>query len=174
MPAVTQEWTHALPLMQQSVLLSAFDGVALETPWELGGGSFTGPSCDEVGPIADGPFIDSVSIRRGDRLVESWDNLRKPSFAEQLEFGMATAVDDFIRAGDELPHHYYTHFMHAAEVLGYKHPHQDIRAFWYSVYERLVHALHLYPESEAQMDARLGDTIDGWRARSDKAACCSD
>src|SRR5690606_37672840 len=72
MPVVTQSWTHELPMMQQTVLLtavrgpdgspkygavkmlmrwfrrctllSAIDGKALTTPWDNNGGSFTGPS----------------------------------------------------------------------------------------------------------------------------------
>jgi hypothetical protein len=75
---------------------------------------------------------------------------------------------------DELPAHYTTHFMHAAEILGYKHPDAQIREFWFDVYERLVHALHVWPETEAQMDARLGDNEGDWRARGDKSSSCSD
>lgn len=72
MSAVTQEWTHALSMMQQTVLLtavrgpdghpkygavkmllrwfrrcvlfSAIDGAVLVTPCQPGGGSFTGAS----------------------------------------------------------------------------------------------------------------------------------
>jgi len=33
--------------------------------------------------------------------------------------------------------------MHAAEILGYKHPNEPIRSWWHRTYLRLVHDLHL-------------------------------
>jgi hypothetical protein len=38
----------------------------------------------------------------------------------------------------------------------------------------MVHAFHLFPETEAQMDIRLGDNEKLWQDRSDEAAVCSD
>lgn len=170
MTAVTLPWTHSLTMMQQSVLLSAirgpdgirkhhpckslirwfrrcvlysaFDGVELPTPYDSGGGSFTGRS---IAPVD-----------------AHWT------------VAMIPVVDDFLTARDELPFHYFTHFMHAAEVIGYKHPDKCIREFWKYVYERMVNALHLFPESEDQMDRRLGDDISLWQERSDEASVCSD
>ncbi len=82
---VTQPWVHALPFMQQTVLLtavrgpdgiakyhpskfllrwfrrcmllSAMDGKALTNPYDNNGGSFTGPSFD-AGPLAHMPDFD--------------------------------------------------------------------------------------------------------------------
>jgi hypothetical protein len=71
---------------------------------------------------------------------------------------------------DELPHHFQLHFMHAAEILGYKHPDVNIRLWWKEVYLRLVNDMHLFPEREHEMDERLGDTYDGWRAREEVVA----
>lgn len=161
MTSVLQNWVMGLSFMQQSVLLSAmrnadgvakrhpskdlvrwfrrcvvvsaFDGRALLTPDEPGGGSYTGPV----------------------------NNLPK-------------AVDAFIDARDEMSLHYFAHFAHAAEIIGYKHPDATIRFFWYEVYCRMVHALHMWPELEEQMDARLGDNAEGWMARNDPSSTCSD
>jgi hypothetical protein len=77
-------------------------------------------------------------------------------------------------ARDELPYHYTVHFMHAVEVLGYKHPNERIRAFWNGVYMRMVNCLHLFPETEEQMDGRLSDNEKSWQARADEFAVCSD
>jgi hypothetical protein len=68
-----------------------------------------------------------------------------------------------------LPHHYQLHFMHAVEIVGYKHPDPIIRMFWNRLYLRLVHDLHLWPETEDQLDSRLGDTRSGWLERADPA-----
>lgn len=161
MPSVLNEWVQNLTFMQQSVLmsavrnadgiskfhpqkelmkwyrrcvlLSAFDGRELRSPYEPGGGSFTGP-------------------------VENVDK----------------ALDAFVTARDEMTLHYFAHAMHAFEILGYKHPDFAIRTFWLNAYVRMAHALHLWPESEIEMDKRLGDEMNGWMARNDPSATCSD
>lgn len=169
MTAATQAWTHNLSMMQQTVLLtslrgpdgfpkygggakmllrwfrrcvllSALDGRVLENPYNSNGGSFTGPSLD-------GP----------DAFDHHW--------SERME----VHVNDYMRQSDALPHHYQMHFMHAVEILGYKHPDHEIRRFWNQLYIRLVHALHLWPETEEQLDERLGDSRSGWLKRSDPA-----
>jgi hypothetical protein len=178
----TQDWVHEISVMQQSVLisairgcdgmpkrhkhkplvkwyrrcvlLSAFDGVALTDPFAPGGGSFTGP-------IAD---------------LTSWRDAA-PHPISEYDYRcslLQRASDDFVDSRDELPAHYTTHFMHAAEILGYKHPDATVREFWHDFYDRLVHALHLWPETEAQLDLRLGDTFEGWQARNDVSTSCSD
>ncbi|MEJ0094509.1 MAG: hypothetical protein WDN46_14055 [Methylocella sp.] len=114
----------------------------LADPLQDGGGSFTGPIV--IGyPAA------------------SWDS------AFGWEKHIAPFVDQLIEASDELPHHWYMHYMHAAEIIGYKHPDHRIAQFWRGVYERMVHALHLYPETEAQLDERLCDSREAWLARTD-------
>ncbi|WP_210269133.1 hypothetical protein [Tardiphaga robiniae] len=165
---VIQEWIHALPLMQQTVLLTAIrgpDGIGkyhpvkyllrwfrrctlysamdrriLKTPFEDGGGSFTGPSFD-------------IS-RHGRVNVTTW---------------MDELAGEYLRSLDELPHHFQMHFMHAAEILGYKHPDAAVRAWWEKTYLRLVHDLHLWPETVEQLDRRLGDNRSQWLERNDPA-----
>lgn len=166
--AVTQEWVHGLSMMQQTVLLtavrgpdgigkyhpvkyllrwfrrctlySAMDHRVLATPFEEGGGSFTGKSYDPA--------------RHGTVQVNTW---------------MDDLVSEYLRSLDELPHHFQMHFMHAAEIVGYKHPDAKTREWWARTYLRLVHDLHLWPETEEQMDRRLGDDHEQWLARNDAA-----
>jgi len=66
-------------------------------------------------------------------------------------------VNDFFNYVDEIPHHYYMHLMHGAQIVGYKHKIQLMRQRWGAFYLRCCHDLHLYPETEDQMDERLGD-----------------
>lgn len=162
--SVLQDWVAELPMMQQTVLLtavrgpdglpkyhptkfllrwfrrcillSAMDGAVIGNPYFTGGGSFTGPSCE-------------ADVR--------WSSL------------MDDRVTDYLRSLDEVPHHFQMHLMHAVEILGYKHPDEVVRAWWHGVYLRLVHDMHLWPESEEQLDARLGDSREGWLARGDVA-----
>lgn len=167
MSNVVQSWVSRLPMMQQTVLLtavrgpdglpkyhpakyvlrwyrrcillSALDGKVLTDPVDQNGGSFTGPS---TGGSSD---------------PSEWAPL------------MDDRVTDYLRSLDEVPHHFQMHLMHAVEILGYKHPVPQIRAWWHAVYVRLVHDMHLWPETEDQLDARLGDSREGWLARGDVA-----
>lgn len=167
MPIVLQEWVTDLTFMQQTVLLtairgpdgapkygptkmllrwyrrcillSAMDGVALSTPYLFGGGSFTGPSYEPT------------------------------TYWHDWTPRMEEIVGLYLRELDALPHHFQLHFMHAVEILGYKHPDPDIAVFWLSTYLRLVHDMHLWPETEEQMDLRLGDSREQWLARNDPA-----
>jgi hypothetical protein len=168
MKSVTQEWTHALPMMQQTVLitgirgpdgiakygsvkmllrwfrrcvlLSALDGKVLDNPYDQNGGSFTGPSVKVV-DVFDDPW----------------------------EVPMNLHVDEYLRCQDALPFHFQMHFMHSAEILGYKHPDPRTKEWWNGVYLRLVSSMHLHPESESEMDSRLGDSRAGWLERADAA-----
>lgn len=167
MPAVIQEWMHSIPMMQQTVLLtavrgpdgtpkysackmllrwfrrcvllSAMDGKVLNNPYDENGGSFTGPS-----------------------ITEAWEGAN-------WEVGMGQVVTEYLRELDAIPHHFQMHLMHAVEILGYKHPDTRIRKWWYELYRRLVNDLHLQPETESQLDHRLGDSRSDWLEHADPA-----
>jgi hypothetical protein len=156
---VLQDWTNDVTFMMQSVLIAAvrgpdgirkdhpvkvlcrylrrcflicaFDGKVRWSPYELGGGSFTGPL--------------------------------HLSGLESNEGHLDKFVEIYLRHVDELPHHFQLHMMHAAEILGYKHPDDDVRRFWNRFYLAIVNDAHLKPELEEAMDHRLGDTEKAWR-----------
>lgn len=167
---VTQEWVHGLSYMQQTVLLTAvrgpdglpkyagvkfllrwyrrcilvssLDGGVLDTPYDPRGGSFMGPSGEQrVGPTGLVPWH---------------------AFMDEI-------LGDYLRELDGVPHHFQLHLLHSFEIVGYKHPDLQIRTWFSRAYERLVHDMHLWPETEAQLDARLNDTRSGWLARADQA-----
>jgi len=165
---VLQEWAMQCSLMQQSVLmgivrgpddtpkyhpvkpvlrwyrrcllLSALDGQVITDPYDLRGGSFTGPSLSLTNPM-----------------LNDW---KKEMWAK---------VDDFMQHMDQYPIHFWLHMMHAIEIMGYHHSDLDIREWWNALYQRMVHAMHVFPESQEQLDKRLGDTREGWVERSDPA-----
>jgi len=68
-----------------------------------------------------------------------------------------TMCREFFENVDSLPHHYYMHLMHGAQIAGYKHPDPLFSRRWSEFYLLCCHDLHLFPESEADMDKRLGD-----------------
>jgi hypothetical protein len=169
-----QEWVMLLPIMQQSVLMSAirgpdgiakkhkckplirwfrrcilvsaFEGIAIDNPYHPGGGSFTGPSC-------------GIPIR---------------TFSQTWEDVIRGAESDFVDSRDELPFHYILHFIHAIEIIGYKHPDQQIADYWLSLYSRLVVAMHMREESQKDMDFRLSDNEKNWMSVADESTTCSD
>jgi len=67
-------------------------------------------------------------------------------------------VKQFLWDLDSYPMHFIAHTMHAAEIIGYKYPDLVVSAWWCSFYKDLVKALHLNPETEEQLDVRLGYT----------------
>ncbi len=58
---------------------------------------------------------------------------------------------------EHYPLHWYVHLMHAFEVVGYRHPDYRHRMACFTIYDTMVHALHLRPESEAMMTLRLSE-----------------
>lgn len=167
--AVTQPWTHGISFMQQTVLLTAvrgpdgipkygatkmllrwyrrcilvssLDGCVLDNPWDRRGGSFMGPSYETK-------YRD---------LPDTWSR------------EMWSILGDYLKDLDGIPHHFQLHLLHSFEIVGYKHPDPDIRAWFNKAYQRLVHDMHLWPETEEQMDRRLGDSREQWLERADPA-----
>lgn len=170
--SVLQSWVEDLSMMQQTVLLtairgpdgtpkygpvkmllrwyrrcvlkSAMDGRSLTNPFDNNGGSFTGPS---------------ITLPEETILNNGW----------QWQTVMNELVGEYIKSLDALPHHFQLHFIHAAEIIGFKHPNETIRVWWCGVYYRLVHDMHLHTENEQEMDNRLGDNREKWLARCDPA-----
>lgn len=174
---VTQPWVHELSFMQQAVLLSAvrgpdghtkygpvkmilrwyrrclllsaFDGIVLERPYIIGGGSFTGPSINKTENTING-----FTKYNG---YATWQD------------AMNQQMDEYMQVQDGLPLHFQTHFMHAVEIMGYKHPDIHVREWWNYIYHRFVSAWHLNAETEEELDNRLSDGIEAWKSRSDRA-----
>jgi hypothetical protein len=160
MPSVLQKWVHDIPYMQQSVLMSAMrnaDGVEKGHPskelirWYR--------RCVVVSAF-DGRALTHPAEPGGGSYTGPVENVNE-------------AADAFIRARDGMALHYYSHAMHAFQILGAHHPDDQTRIFWQQIYERMCHALHVWPETPAQLNERLGDSEGGWRAREDKSGGCS-
>lgn len=131
---------YILRWLRRCVLISAFDGRALESPTEPGGGSFTGPLKPPKGCVP-------ATVRGYD--LEVLDQV----------------MQEYLRSTDEIPHHFHMHVLHAAEIIGYKHPVLWTRHWWNKFYNHMVSDAHLFPESEELMDRRLGDVEAQWKER---------
>lgn len=167
MPFVMQEWTSSLTFMQQSVLLtslrgpdgihknhvskklirwlrrcvliSAFDKKVLSLPY------------DES--VRQGGSFTGPSLEAGDA---SWS------------FAMHRVLKDYMLTLDEVPHHFQLHFLHAAEILGYFHPKEEIKLWWNQAYRRLCNDMHLEPEPLEKLHTRLGDSETSWRSAEER------
>lgn len=144
---LTPDWMDDLPLQQQSVLLLATrgpDGVRKHHP------------CKPLIRAYRACLMKAASLGR---LLRSSD--------EQDTFADATplrdramwdgAVRGFFMSVDELPHHYYLHFLHGAQIMGHRHPDPVIGGLWLGVYEEGCRDMHVTPETREELDARLGD-----------------
>ncbi len=158
---MTQEWVVGLSFMQQSVLLSALRGP------------------DTVKHPAE------KAIKRWFRRCILYSAFESRKTGQPVRFCTATepgggsftgplpsseyeSLDDaarsFSAALDLFPHHYIVHMIGAAEIVGFKHDNPSVREWWRGFYLRLVRRLHMHPETEAEMDRRLGDDEELWRA----------
>lgn len=147
-PAVFQDWLFDLTMHQQSVLVLACrgpDGIAKFHPTKL------------IVARYRATVLKAAYLGRPMRTDEGDDT----TFMTLVEFSKPTAwrtlCEAFFNNVDELPHHYYMHLMHGAEITGYKHPNSLFRQRWGGFYDRCCRDLHLTPETEQQMDKRLGD-----------------
>lgn len=158
-PSVLQSWVVELSFMQQSVLLSAIrgpDGIRKKHPCK-----------------------DLIRYYRRCLLISAFDKsaILNPysegggSFTGPVENPLFT--DNFMQSRDELPFHYWTHFMHAAQIMGAYHNNENVRIFWSDIYARMVNCMHLNAESTEDMKKRLGGNRDDWLARCDEAGSCS-
>jgi hypothetical protein len=164
--SVLQDWVMELPLMQQTVLLTGVrgpDGLPKYHPTKYVLRWFR--RCVLLSAMDQRVLTNPVDTGGG--------SFTGPSVvarhADDWRRAMDGRVSDYLQALDEVPHHFQLHLMHAVEILGYKHPDEQTRAWWHSVYLRLVHDMHLWPETEEQLDARLGDDRSGWLQRADPA-----
>jgi len=134
--SVLKEWVFELPFRMQSVLMSGMRG------------------CDIA--RKDDP---SKALTRALRPV-----LCNNADTSNTFMGNTTAAKDlvekFLWDMDRYPTHFIAHLMHAAEIVGFKHPDPALRKWWLEFYHNVVKGLHVNPETEEQLDVRLGFTPD--------------
>lgn len=161
---------------RRSIIMCAFDHRSFTRPYDFmarRGGGFTGPSLGPPSPspahahLCRNPLVnvgeiysidaDPFSRRQRDLdVIDRWEMLWPKDMHDLLHH--------YLLSLDELPHHFQTHFMHGAEILGYKHHLPEVRQWWHECYLRLVEDMHLCIESEDAMNARLSDNEEQWRS----------
>jgi hypothetical protein len=152
--SVMQEWACDLTFMQQSVLITATrgpDGIRKDHIAKVLLRWFR--RCFLYSAFEKKIFIDPYEPGGG-----SFTGPCETDFSGDL----SETVDKYLNTIDELPHHFQLHFMHAAEILGYKHPNKEIRQWWFNFYFKIVEDAHLNIETEKELDYRLGDIREQW------------
>lgn len=137
MRSVLQDWVMELPLREQGTLLTAVRG------------------CDDQPKQP----LDSAARRLTAWIRWCFMNPADPREVDIPGAFLLSRCPDDIKGSDlgHLPQHWYSHVMHALEVIGYRHPRMDVSFDAQAMYERLVLNLHLRIETRQQMIERLGE-----------------
>jgi len=129
---VLKDWMVKIPWKQQSVILSALRGPDLSRP---------------------------VAVKKINRwLRDVIQNNADPS-SEYMKDRTLPEIEDLKLDMGYCTMHYFTHLMHALEIIGYKHPDESVSDTAKRYYLGLVDFVHLNPETREQMDKRLEDKV---------------
>jgi hypothetical protein len=80
-----------------------------------------------------------------------------PDVTSPHESVSRVAIIELLNDMDHYPVHWFMHFVHAAEIVGYKHPDANVRSYWQHFYLLALNELHVNAETEEQLDHRLQD-----------------
>jgi hypothetical protein len=137
MPSVLQDWVQQLGLRHQGSLLTAVRG------------------CDVVEKLHPTKAL-ARCFREAILNPHCGDARKAATFIEKVDYDeLERRMENFRKNYEQLPLHYVMHVLHAAEIVAYKHPSAEVRQSWSWFYHRTVRSLHLNPETEEQLDARL-------------------
>ena len=141
--SVLQDWVTALPLREQGTLLTAVRGCDAEPKTWTARGVAESPGRRLTAFIRNA-FMNPADPREVDIQGAFFQTTPPPQPFKPSEFG-------------HLPLHWYTHAMHALEVIGYRHPTLDVRVVALDLYVEMADTLHLNPESRRQFENRLSE-----------------
>lgn len=143
MPSILQDWVMELPMREQGALLTCVRGCDLEPKtWTATG--FSESTGRRLTAYIRWCFMNPADIREVD-IPGAFFQSRPPDPFRPSEFG-------------HLPLHWYTHAMHALEVIAYRHPSHDvIGTECFTLYHQMVHGLHLSVEQRNDMIRRLSE-----------------
>lgn len=143
MKSVLQDWVMELPLREQGTLMTAVRGCDFEAKqWTSTGVSYSAGR--RTTAFIRYCFMNpadprEVGSQEGAFMMPSPPHVFKPS-----EFG-------------HLPQHWYSHVMHALEIIAYRCPNGSNAEFAFEMYKSMVHNMHLNIESSNQMEKRLSE-----------------
>lgn len=141
MRSILQDWVMELPLRHQGVLLSATRGCdTTEKPLS----SVHGPVERWLSAYLRWTFLNPADVRELE-YDGAFMSPNPPHSWKASQLG-------------HLPQHFYAHLMHAFQVVGVHHPNEIVAMECNTIYNMMVHNLHLMTEPDHMMETRL--TID--------------
>lgn len=141
--SVLQEWVMDLPLREQGTLLTAVRGCDSEPKvWTSRGVAYSPGR--RLTAFIRWSFMVPADIREVDSEEGAFMMSTPPKPFKPSEFG-------------HLPQHWYSHAMHALEIIAYRHPDMKIASIAYTMYECMVNNMHLNVERESHMKIRLSE-----------------
>lgn len=141
MKSVLQDWVMELPLRHQGTLLTAVRGCDVEAKqWTRTGVAYSPGR--RLTAFIRWCFMNPADPREVDYEEGSFFMSTPPSPFKPSDFG-------------HLPQHWYSHAMHALEVIAYHCPNQYARGPAWEMYNKMAHSFHLNTESFEQQTARL-------------------
>lgn len=141
MKSVLQDWVMELPLRYQGTLLTAVRGCDSEPKqWSRTGVAYSAGR--RITAYVRWCFMNPADIREVDYEEGSFFMSEPPYPFKPSEFG-------------HLPQHWYSHIMHALEIIAHKHPRLHVRTKCFDLYHKMVISMHLNMETEKQLEDRL-------------------
>lgn len=141
--SVLQDWVMELPLREQGTLLTCVRGCDDEPKsWVSTGVAYS--QGRRLTAFIRWCFMVPADPREVDSQEGSFLMSKPPHPFKPSEFG-------------HLPQHWYSHAMHALEVIAYRHPNLNVSMAAQTLYAKMVHNMHLNIESYDQMVTRLSE-----------------
>ncbi len=141
--SVLQSWVTELPLREQGTLLTAVRG------------------CDDEPKAwtSDGLVADSPGRRLTAFVRWCFMNPADPREVDMPGAFFQSAPPSPFKASalGHLPLHWYSHVMHALEVVAYRHPHEATAGEALDLYRAMVEGLHLNVEPYGEFRDRLSE-----------------
>lgn len=140
--SVLQDWVMELPLREQGMLLTSVRGCDDEPKQWIARGVAESPG-RRITAYIRWCFMNPADPREVD-IPGAFFQSRPPDPFKPSGFG-------------HLPQHWYSHVMHALEVISYRHPESSVRNIAFDLYEAMVHNMHLNVETVEQYANRLSE-----------------
>lgn len=141
--SVLQKWVMQLPLREQGTLLTCVRGCDNEPKLWTSTGVAYSPG-RRLTAFIRWCFMVPADEREVDSQEGAFMMSQPPSPFKPSEFG-------------HLPQHWYSHAMHALEVIGHRHPVDSVAETAMDLYRKMVYNMHLNVESYNEMVDRLSE-----------------
>lgn len=130
--SVLKDWVVELPLMMQGTLMTCIRG----------------------NDIRDAPKMKPLTRWLRSLLLNNGNPEN-----DFMEVPKLPAVEEFEDEIEYLSIHYFAHLLHSLEIVGHKHPDDEVAGIAIDYYARLVDFLHLEPEREEEFEKRLSGEV---------------